>query len=294
MSGVYGNKTIANFNPNTDAEVYLSYVSSRSVINNNFVIQETSKFLTRQLAENSTTNPLGGIYNLKMPIDVFNKVGIYNIYIRPRQFEATIQDIGVLSAYPEIRGVILKSSEMLSKNFENDSLIGYKIEYYNQTNVKIDNLFRIITSNNKCEPVNQNITSSNQKSIRYRFNDASDLLFLTVSPSSASNVKPNTLPYIGHSGGKIILSNTFFNPILLEIEITKNDIETLYTSLNGNQIRNLDKSLVTTYNDQNEIFSQYERYLIKETATGKPIREIKENKTNIDFREDYNTILSEI
>jgi hypothetical protein len=294
MSGVYGTKTIANFDPNKHAEIYLAYSESRSVVNNNFTIQDTGKFLTRQMVENSTTNPLGGIYNLKMPLDVFNKVGIYNICIRPKQMDVIIQDIGVLSAYPDIRGIVLKQSDIETLQPVNDSLIGYKIEYYDQSNSKVDNLFRIITSNNKCEPISQNITTTTQKALRYRFNDNSDLIFITVSPSASSNVKPNTLPYIGNSGTKIVLSNTFFNPVLVEIEVTENDIETLFTSINGNQIRNIDNGLVTTYDKNNEIFSQHERYVIKETATGKPIREVKENKTNIDFSENYTTILGEI
>ena len=33
------------------------------------------------------------------------------------------------------------------------------------------NFFKIVTSNNRAEPVNQNLTNTNQKAIRYRFND---------------------------------------------------------------------------------------------------------------------------
>lgn len=289
MAGVYGNLRSADFNPSLHAEVFLSYVESRSQINNDFTLVDTSKYLSAQLSQGSTVNPIGGIYNLKLPLDTFNKTGIYNIYIRPKQTETYIQDIGVLSAYPDIRGVVLKSSEINGISLENDSLTGYRIEYYDQNNVKINNLFRIITSNNKCEPVNQNIASVNQKSIRYRFNDNSDLVFLTLTPSSATSTKPNALPYIGNVGSKIILTNTFFNPVLIEIELTENNIESLYTSINGNQIRTLDNGLITTYDKNDKIFNQTEHFIIK--SNGKPMYEVKENKTTIDFTQDHDTII---
>ena len=81
---------------------------------------------------------------------------------------------------------------------------------------------------------------------------------------------------------------------MVEVELTNNDIESLYTSINGNQIRTLDNGLITTYDPTNQIFSQVEHYLIKETATGKPLNEVKVNKTNIDFTQDFNTITGNV
>lgn len=288
-AGVYGNIVESTFSPNDHAEVWLSYRENRSVVGNGFSKVETSKYLT---VETDGTNPIGGLYQLKLPLEVFNKTGIFNIYIRPKQFTATIQDVGVLLAYPEIRGVVLKTSEITDITIENDSLVGYKIEYFDNNGIKIPNLFRIITSNNKCEPVNQNVTSANQKSISYRFNDSSDLTFLTLTPSSASNAKPNSLPFIGNTQTNIILSNTFFNPEMIEIEMTNNDIESLYLTMNGTKIRSLDNGLVTTYDENNNIYDQVEHYVIKQTATGTPIYEVRQQKENIDFTQDYNTIIS--
>lgn len=287
----YGINRAADFNPATDAEIFWSYSENRSIVNSNYQTDDITKFLTAQLAPGSTVNPLGGIYNLKLPLDTFNKVGIYNVYIRPKQIEVNIQDVGVLSAYPDIRGIILNSTDITGLTVNNDSLSGYRIEYYDSAGIKVNNLFRIITSNNRCEPVNQNIISTTQKSVSYRFNDASTLLFLTVTPSSATNANPNSIPYIGTTGTRIILTNTFFNPISIEIELTNNDIESLYTSINGNQIRTLDNGLITTYDDKNNIFNQAQHYIIKESATGTPVYEVKENQTTIDFTQDHNTII---
>ncbi len=214
--------------------------------------------------------------------------------IRPKEIETTILDIGVLSAYPDVKGVVLKLSAIPNQTFENDSLTGYRLEYYDQSGVKINNFFKIITSNNRCEPVNQNVTSSSQKSIRYRFNDSSDLMFLTVTPSSASTIKANSVPFIGNPGSRIILSNTFFNPTMIEIEMTENDVESLYTTINGNQIRNLDKGLITTYDKNNQIYDQKQYYLIKEDATGTAIYDVKETQTSIDFTQDHDTIVGSV
>jgi len=288
----YGINRAADFNPATDAEIFWSYSENRSIVNSNYQSDDITKFLTAQLAPGSTVNPLGGIYNLKLPLDTFNKVGIYNVYIRPKQIEVNIQDVGVLSAYPDIRGIILNSTDLTGITADNDVLSGYRIEYYDSTGTKVNNLFRIITSNNRCEPVNQNIISTTQKSVSYRFNDTSTLLFLTVTPSSATNANPNAIPYIGTTGTRIILSNTFFNPISIEIELTNNDIESLYTSLNGNQIVTLDNGLITTYDDNNNIFSQVSEYAIKASATGLPTYMVKENQTTIDFTQDHDTIIA--
>lgn len=293
MSGSYGIIRGADFNPAQDAEVWLSYKENRSSIGTGFTKVDVTKYLTSETNQN---NPIGGLYQLKLPLDVFNRIGIYNIFIRPKEIVATIQDVGVLLAYPEIRGIILTSTELTQNQLstENDSLVGYRVEYYNTENEKVPNLFRIITSNNRCEPANQNITNANQKSVSYRFNDNSNLMFLTLTPSSSSNTKPNTFPYIGNSQTKIVLTNTFFNSELIEIEMTKNDIESLYNSINGDKITTLDNGLTTIYDENGNIVEQVEHYTIKESATGTPVYEVRTKKTDIDFSQDYNTIVGNV
>ena len=142
MAGSYGINRSATFNPALHAEIFVSYSETRSTINSNFESVDVSKYLSAQLAPGSTTNPIGGIYNLKLPLDKFNKVGIYSIYIRPKQTEVYVQDVGVLSAYPNIKGIILKASDLNSLSLENDSLSGYRIEYYDQSGVKINNYIK--------------------------------------------------------------------------------------------------------------------------------------------------------
>jgi hypothetical protein len=238
----------------------------------------------------------GGLYTLKLPSNVFSQRGYYTIIIKPIEIRTTIVDVGVLSAFPDTLGILFDLSSIpqnLLNRFENNGLVGYRIEYLNTTpsvDAKINNFFRIITSNNRAEPVNQNLTNSNQKAIRYRFNDNSSLTFCTVSPSSASNVKPNTFPFIGQPNQKVILTNTFFNPIMLEIEMVQHDIETLAFAMFGNQTKSLEDGIYTIYNFNNDIYKQYDLYEIKDRFSGKPLFEVRQERTAIDFNKTFTNI----
>ena len=203
----------------------------------------------------------------------------------------------MLSAFPDTIGILFDLSSIpqnfLTK-FENNGLVGYRVEYLNPnqsvSDVKINNFFRVITSNNRAEPVNQNLTNSNQKAIRYRFNDNSTLTFCTVSPSSASNVKPNALPFVGQPNQQVIITNTFFNPIMLEVEMVDQDIETIAYGLFGNQTKSLEDGIYTIYNFNNDIYKQYNLYEIKDKFTGKPLFEVREERTSIDFNKTFANI----
>jgi hypothetical protein len=126
--------------------------------------------------------------------------------------------------------------------------------------------------------------SSSDKSYTYRYEDSSTLTFVTVSPSSAPTFKNNALPYIGKPTQKILLVNTFFEPIMLDIEMVAHDDDTISTMLEGSQLRSLDNGIVTTFNDNNEIYHQSEHFSLKDEYTGEPIYEVKEKKDkSIDF-----------
>lgn len=285
----------------SDVEIWYHYRPTRNTEDVNF---STFKQLSSNVLEAATCdidskipdNRLFGMYNLKLPLEYFGDKGFYTIYIKPKEIPCTIQDIGVLSAYPDIKGVIVNLSGVPNEHlsdFQNDSLVGYRIDYFGDDG-KREDYYRIVTSNNKVEPVVQNLNDSNQKSIRYRYNDSSNLTFLTVTPSTAPEFKPNSLPYIGKTDQKIVLVNTKFSPIMIEVEMVEHDTETLSYMLQGNQIRALDKGLVTTYNFNNEIYQQTEHYTLKDSYTGKPVYEVKKNnENNIDFTQDFNTITSE-
>jgi len=242
----------------------------------------------REVGANDVDGYVEGMYNLQLPLSEFNKKGFYTVYIKPREIEAVIADVGNLTAFPNVRGLVLDTEQIKNESIKtrartNNNLIGYRIIYLNESGERQD-YYRIITSNNKCEPVVQAPNSSSDKSYTYRYEDTSNLTFVTVSPSSAPTFKDNATPYIGKPTQRILLVNTLFEPIQLDIEMTTHDADTISYMLENSQLRDLDNGLVTTFNDNNEIYSQSEHYTLKDQYSGKPIYEVKRNKlNNIDY-----------
>jgi hypothetical protein len=300
--GTFGIVRPADVSPE-DVEIFYHYTPSRDSIGNNSLIKLNSNdVLIRMDNPNKTQSGVsgfevfGGMYTLRLPANVFGVKGFYSIIIKPVEIRTKIVDVGVLSAFPDISGLIFDLSTIPQNfltRFENNGLIGYRVEYLNTTpspDAKINNFFKIITSNNRAEPVNQNLTNSNQKAIRYRFNDNSTLTFCTVSPSSASNVKPNAFPFIGQPNQQVIITNTFFNPIMIEVEVVEQDVETLAFALFGNQTKSIDDGIYTIYNFNNQIYKQYDLYEIKDRFTGAPLFEVREQRATIDFTKSFTNI----
>ena len=298
-SGVYGTIRPADMSPE-DVEITVFYSASRES-NNPSVFKLDSANLTPINNPNNSVGfeIFGGLYTLKLPVSDFGTKGIYTITFKPKEIRTRIVDCGVLSAFPDIKGILFDTSDPalseVLESFENNNLVGYRVEYIN-TDVtapdkKIKNFFRIVTSNNRAEPVNQNLTNVNQKAIRYRFNDNSTLSFCTLSPSAPTNVNPNVLPYIGSPNQEVIITNTFFSPFILEVEIVDYDIESLAIGMFGNQSKSLEDGIYTVYNFESEIYKQYNLYEIKDRFTGKPLFEIKENRlNNIDFAKEFDDV----
>lgn len=254
-----------------DANVVLTPISHPDDVNGNFPI-------------------LGGLYNLTLPAGQFSSKGFYTIIIRPKEFRLNIVDCGVLSAFPDIKGLVFSTTDLPPQISENDALVGYRIEYYDDSGVKIPNLYRIVTSSNRVEPVNQNLSNTTQKAIRYRFRDGANLLFTTLTPSSPSTVTPNRIPFIGTPNQTVVLTNTFFNPVTIEIEMVEHDIETLAYGLFGNQSKSIQDGKYTIYDFNNNIYKQYNLYEIQDEFTNEPLYEIREEVDEIDDTKDFDDI----
>ena len=302
-TGTLGIVRPADITPD-DVEIFYHFTPSRDSIGNASLIKlDPNEVLIKIDNPNKSQSNVtgfeifGGMYTLKLPTATFGVKGFYTIMIKPVEIRTSIVDVGVLSAFPDIKGLLFDTSSIPTKflaKFENNGLVGYRIEYLNtnatSTDAKINSFFRVITSNNKAEPVNQNLTNTNQKAIRYRFNDNSSLTFCTVSPSSAPNVKPNAFPYIGQPNQQVIITNTLFNPVMIEVEMVQHDIETLAMALLGNQTKSLEDGIYTIYNFNNDIYKQYNLYEIQDKFTGKPLFEVREERTSIDFTKTFSNI----
>jgi hypothetical protein len=218
-----------------------------------------------------------GMYNLRLPLNEFNKKGIYTIYITPKEISARIEDVSTLTGnYTNIRGIVVREGDGID-----ESIVGWRVEYIDDDGNREED-YRIITSCNRCEPVSQNVAgSAMQKSVRYRFNNSSNLLFCTLTPSTAMSFKSSDLPAIGRTGQEIRLVNTKFNPVMIEIEMVTHDADTISTMLEGSQTRDLDHGIITTFDEDGNIYHQAAYGNITNPDTG----------LNHDFKIKYDIVI---
>jgi hypothetical protein len=300
--GSYGTIRPSDVSP-SDVEIFYHYTPDRSYTSAVTLKRlGSADVLTPILHNNETTDDtnaqnvelLGGLYNLKLSSDDFAELGVYTIHLRPKQIRTTIMDCGVLASLPSVRGLVIDLSGVPSEDrnkFTPQGLVGYRIEYINtNNNTKIPNFYRIVTSSFFCTPVVSNLTSTTQKAIRYQYSEGStNLMFLTVTPASAPSNKPNTVPFIGQPGQTVILTNTFFNPTTVEVEMVEHDASTLAHALYGNQTKAVARGIYTIYNNNNEIYRQYNLYEVK-NEFNETLYEVREGRTEVDETLNFDDI----
>ena len=298
--GTYGTIRPSDVSPQ-DVEIILNYTPSRDATDNFVLKKLDASNILRPYFNNSNTGGnadieiLGGLYNLKLPAEEFNKLGIYTLYIRPAQIRTQINDCGVLSALPNVKGIVINLDNVPNQyrnKFVAQGLVGFRVEYLNDDGTKIPNFFRVVTSNFYCEPVTQNLTNTSQKAIRYRYVEGvTNLMFCTLSPSSSPTNKPNATPFIGQPAQNIIMTNTFFNPITLDIEMVDQDISTLAIALYGNQTKSIDDGIYTIYDSSNNLYKQYNLFEIRDEFN-KLLFEVREDRgDNIDFSKNFTNVV---
>jgi len=297
--GSYGTIRPSDVSP-ADVEIIMNYTPTRDVTDQFLLTKLDAQTILRPYFANTETGGnagvevLGGLYNLTLPASQFNAIGIYTLYLRPAQIRTTITDCGVLSALPNVKGLVIDITNVPTQyqnKFVPQGLIGFRIEYLNPDGSKIPNFFRVVTSSFYCQPVVTNEVNTSQKSVRYRYVDgSSNLLFLTLSPSSSPTNKPNATPFIGQPDQDIIISNTFFNPVTLEIQMAEYDIDSLAIALYGNQTKSIDDGIYTIYDSQNNIYRQYNLYEIRDQFNAL-LYEVRQNRNdNIDFSKNFTNI----
>ena len=271
--GSYGTIRPSDVSP-ADVEIIMNYTPTRDVTDQFVLTKLDAQTILRPYFANTETGGtpdvevLGGLYNLTLPANQFNALGIYTLYIRPAEIRTIISDCGVLSALPNVKGIIIDISDVPTQyqnKFVPQGLVGFRVEYLNADGSKIPNFFRVVTSSFFCEPVTTNEVNTTQKAIRYRYVEGdSNLIFLTLSPSSSPTNKPNSTPFIGQPDQDIIITNTFFNPVSIEIEMVEYDISSLAIALYGNQTKSIDDGIYTIYDANDNIYRQYNLYEIRD------------------------------
>jgi len=283
-----------------DIDIYYNYTPNRETFNDVIYKLNANEILSYNILPDEdkidgSDNILEGLYNLKLPASVFNKLGIYTIYIKPKRIVTTIVDCGVLSSLLNVRGIVLDANQLPDGLKSNNALQGYRIEYIDTlTNKKIRNLSRFVVTSNKVIPVVDNSNGASEKSTRYKFDDSSNLLFLQLTPSSSSDIKSNLLPFIGTANQKIIISNTFFSPVVLEIDLVANTIDTLTDLVGGEVIKDIDNGIITYFDSNRNITRQFNVYEIKDDFGNVSLFEVKERRTNIDESQDFDVVTNGI
>jgi hypothetical protein len=293
--GSYGIVRPADVSP-SDVDIFYHFTSGRTAtapVELKKLVSE--KVLTPVFHNANTTNDssapnneiLGGLYNLKLEASDFSKLGIYTLHIRPKQIRTTIADCGVLASLPSVRGLVINTSNVPTADrgkFTPQGLVGYRVEYINASDnrTKIPNFYRMVTSSFYCTPVTSNLTNSSDKAVRYQYTDqATSFLFVTLTPSSAPSSRPNVIPFIGDPGQKIILTNTFFNPTTVEVEMVEHDASTLAHALYGDQTKAITPGIYTIYDNNKNIYKQYNLYEVKDEFN-ETLYEVREERESID------------
>ncbi len=300
--GIYGTVRPSDVSVD-DIDVYYNYTPDRETINNEIFKLDATEILSyNYLPEEEQILPIGvnsnlleGLYNLRLPASVFGQLGIYTVYIKPKKVDTVIVDCSVLSSLPSVKGIVLDANLLPEGLRANNALQGYRIEYVDATtNTKIRNLVRYVVTANKVVPVTENIGNTTQTAVRYRFDDAGTLLFLQLTPSSSSDVKPNAIPFIGNPDQLIYISNTFFSPLVLEIDMVENTIDTLSDIVGGEQIKDVDNGILTYYDKDRVITKQFNIYEIKDDVNNVPLYEVKEKRTNIDETQNFDDVTGDV
>jgi hypothetical protein len=297
--GSYGTIRPSDVSP-ADVDIIMNYTPTRDVTDQFVLTKLDAQTILRPYFANTETGGtpdvevLGGLYNLTLPANQFNALGIYTLYIRPAEIRTVITDCGVLSALPNVKGIIIDITDVPTQyqnKFVPQGLVGFRVEYLNPDGSKIPNFFRVVTSSFFCEPVTTNEVNTTQKAIRYRYVEGdSTLIFLTLSPSSSPTNKPNSTPFIGQPDQDIIITNTFFNPVSIEIEMVEYDISSLAIALYGNQTKSIDDGIYTIYDANDNIYRQYNLYEIRDQFNAL-LYEVRQSRgNNIDFSKNFTNI----
>jgi hypothetical protein len=135
--GSYGTIRPSDVSP-ADVEIIMNYTPTRDVTDQFVLTKLDAQTILRPYFANSETGGtpgvevLGGLYNLTLPANQFNALGIYTLYLRPAEIRTVISDCGVLSALPNVKGIIIDITDVpvqYQNKFVPQGLVGFRIEY---------------------------------------------------------------------------------------------------------------------------------------------------------------------
>lgn len=284
--GVYGSRRSANPSGN-DVDILYAFSPSREELGD---LQFTPLYGSVTEAEFRSILGADGGYKLRLPASIFNKLGFYLVLIKPKSFRTQIVDCSFVVTNNDTEIQISKKGIVIPKlEFQTSgSLIGYQIEYFDDNGNKIKNFHRIITSSDIVS-VSTNNNNSNANSTSYVLNPNGNNLFLTLTPDEASLISNEQKADLGSAGQSILISNTFFDPTMVEVEMVNQTMETLSWLLGGNSVRNLETGEYSIFDDNNRLYKQF-NLLTRKSQFNNGNLDIREEKRDVNLDQNFNDI----
>lgn len=284
--GLYGSKKLADVTFN-DVDILYAFNPNRQQLGD---LQLQPLF--SNISNNEFRKLLGGdgLYKLRLPSSVFNQLGFYTIVIKPKSFETEIVDCShiIQSQGDEVqiskKGIVIPALQFR----QTGALIGYQIEYFDDNNQKINNFHRIVTSSDLVSVSSSN-NNNNPSSTNYVLDPNGNQLFLTLAPDEQSLISDQQDIDLGKSGQRILISNTFFDPEIIEVEMVDQTVKTLSYALYGNVTRDLENGVYSIFDEFGNLYRQYNLYERKKRYSDGLI-EIKEERTDINFDQNFFTL----
>jgi len=281
--GTYGTVKLADVDFN-DVDVLYAYSPNRESLGDTQFLP-----LFNSVTNNEFRKMIGGDggYKLRLPASIFNRLGFYMILIRPKTFQTEIIDCSFVITNNDQEIQISKKGIVIPKlQFQSTgSLIGYQLEYFDDNGNKIKNFHRIITSSDLVS-VNPNNNTTNASSTTYVIDPSGNQLFITLTPDEASLITNEVSVDLGKSGQKILLSNTFFDPVMIEVEMVDQNIKTLSYALYGQSTRDLETGVYSIFDESGNLYKQYTLLTRKKEFSNGNI-DIKQERTQIDRAQTF-------
>ena len=286
--GVFGSKKLADVTKD-DVDILYAYSPSNEVPGN-----LTLKPLYNTMSNADFQKMLGGdgAYRMRLPATIFNQLGFYTIIIKPKSFELQIQDCSYIVS-TTVGQTNLSQKGIVIPNIQingGSNLVGYQVEYFDNNGNKIRNFFKIISSSDRVS-VSNNVNTANPGQRVYTLDPNGAYLFLTVTPDEGGTISSNQNVNIGSQGQTIMISNTFFDPVLIEVEMVDQNLKTLSYGIYGDSTRDLGTGIYTIFDENDNIYKQYNIGSIKSQTTG-AIVEFKQERANVNLNQTFAQILA--
>lgn len=288
--GVFGSKKLADVGI-SDVDILYSYSPSK---------EQVGELVLKPLFDNISPADFqkmfgaDGVYRMRLPASIFKDLGFYTVLVKPKTFETQILDcsfiVSTVANQVEVsrRGIVIPNLKINGGN----SLVGYQIEYFGSNGQKIKNFFKIITSSDLVSPSTNNNTL-NPGSKTYTLDPNGSFLFLTVTPDEGGTISSSQGTNIGVQGQTISISNTFFDPLMVEVEMTDQNIKTLSYGVYGNSQRNLETGVYTIFDENGKVYKQYTLGTAK-TITNNGSIEFRQKRENVNLNQTFDDLLRQI